>query len=1239
MSFFTRLLETQQTKDLRVLGARHRFDALKELKASARALQEQRFGQDEAEVEDRVFSDESEAVQRLLCALEAALFHGLKQPPTSNALREDRRASGGTGRWQLSADSFWDMLQDWARSSTATGARVAAGESGNKGVAAGGDGAGTGKVTSTHGAGDEAEGEAEGDVKRGGDAVGKTEGGAVEQGGARAQDAPSPRRTTTAATLRDSLDECASLVSASPAGGGVAGARPASLEHVRARAWVRVALQRGILETSLAMVLGLPTDGIVADRARYTAARGFFHDFALMRCSQGGTILFSLLMQFDARARWAFDFSASLGAGAGIDRVRGALAQPLSVTYGAFSPLPVAPPPPPARVGVEAAMVSSGGGAPTPGQGQAQGPGSVSGASPVPASVAGAWLGRAYKRTVRAVEKAASKAAWGQRRRGLPPLAVFGTPLGGAAADERVARLARLAPAAALPAPIEDAVAVLLAPGGGALREPGVLSSSWLPQAIGAGARPEQAHAMASHAGAGSRAAVSHVGEARALELRRFAERVADEAAAENRLGLCFDESGDVDTDAGVDAGAGADVDAGVGGGAGTGGEGDEGGGGVAAAQLRNLKLLVAEQVPAASRVVLEAVLRPSEAATAQALTELLLSPAAQEAVFGDVRAQVAQARDHICAKAAQWQRFHARRQIPVTEDDPEHVKLLQALFGALVTPRQAAAAREARGEVDAGAGAGAGADAGGNEGAGTGNSAEMDAEADAEAEAEPFSFDSPRWYTSGFSTEPGRAVSPATDGQARSLRTATAESPLAAFRGGGLLALQCLSFFMRAYREHSRAIILRLSARSAGDYPFATAGVHLVRMLLLVLGLSPPPKAWRAHEEHTRLLRERAQAKVDGSDGAPGAVAALAAATAATGALGPALPLGELASQPWWPLLDDADAFFRLFSMAFVLLDFNFVQSGASAMHGFQRVLGDTQVQMERLLRSGDRTVDALWLRWNHERERRQQEMAEARMRAAEETARRAEAVAAKAAQPEAQADIADSTAAYAAMAAGLSTDSAAARGNAADAASVAAPAQDEGTAEDAGTDGGAVTSGLAADATLTKSHMGLETRLLAPSDVFKAEHVPPLEAALPDGLQGFDWTLLYSLSRDGPSFETFYRCVDGHVSTLIAVNTAAGECFGGYASEAWKVQPSEQYYGAPDCFLFSFAGTGTFRCFGSSGANKFFQLANEDSIAMAAADAGAEDDEEDDLSVDFQCSNFEVWGFVPATANPMAM
>ena len=59
-------------------------------------------------------------------------------------------------------------------------------------------------------------------------------------------------------------------------------------------------------------------------------------------------------------------------------------------------------------------------------------------------------------------------------------------------------------------------------------------------------------------------------------------------------------------------------------------------------------------------------------------------------------------------------------------------------------------------------------------------------------------------------------------------------------------------------------------------------------------------------------------------------------------------------------------------------------------------------------------------------------------------------------------------------------------------------------------------------------------------------------------------------------------------------------------------------------DCELFG-GTTGPCKTFGSP--------------PLTGADVVENDgDEDEDGSVDFQCSNLEVWGFVPATANPMA-
>ena len=154
--------------------------------------------------------------------------------------------------------------------------------------------------------------------------------------------------------------------------------------------------------------------------------------------------------------------------------------------------------------------------------------------------------------------------------------------------------------------------------------------------------------------------------------------------------------------------------------------------------------------------------------------------------------------------------------------------------------------------------------------------------------------------------------------------------------------------------------------------------------------------------------------------------------------------------------------------------------------------------------------------------------------------------------------------------------------------------------------------------------------------------------------------------MSVHGPGFETLYSCTKGAVASIIVVKTSANAVLGAFASSEWAVQEAEGYYGDEDCFVFSGATDDEFSIHRSCGANTFYQLASADSLALgggthcalyldcegfggttgacetfkspplvtetsasAAAAAGTE--------IDFQCSNLEVWGFVPAVANPL--
>ena len=62
----------------------------------------------------------------------------------------------------------------------------------------------------------------------------------------------------------------------------------------------------------------------------------------------------------------------------------------------------------------------------------------------------------------------------------------------------------------------------------------------------------------------------------------------------------------------------------------------------------------------------------------------------------------------------------------------------------------------------------------------------------------------------------------------------------------------------------------------------------------------------------------------------------------------------------------------------------------------------------------------------------------------------------------------------------------------------------------------------------------------------------------ALPQSLNYCKWKRLYSLARDGDSFEQFLCLVKGHDRTVLVVRTTHGKLFGGYADTRWEAKHS---------------------------------------------------------------------------------
>ncbi|CEG39761.1 hypothetical protein L917_16775 [Plasmopara halstedii] len=181
------------------------------------------------------------------------------------------------------------------------------------------------------------------------------------------------------------------------------------------------------------------------------------------------------------------------------------------------------------------------------------------------------------------------------------------------------------------------------------------------------------------------------------------------------------------------------------------------------------------------------------------------------------------------------------------------------------------------------------------------------------------------RWKCSGFHTE----------------------NPLGGFRGGGVLALECLVFFVEEYPEKARAMMKRNAVAGGNRYPFPVASINVVRMMMRLLMIDEAPDVC------TKLVLHSVETNENTSP-----------------AISIKLRVAERVSRtPFWRVFDDPDALFKLHAMAFMLLDFHWVSSGATQM-GFQPVLDATRRQMGWLLEQAPISVEEMWTTWMKVRE-----------------------------------------------------------------------------------------------------------------------------------------------------------------------------------------------------------------------------------------------------------------------------
>jgi hypothetical protein len=121
-----------------------------------------------------------------------------------------------------------------------------------------------------------------------------------------------------------------------------------------------------------------------------------------------------------------------------------------------------------------------------------------------------------------------------------------------------------------------------------------------------------------------------------------------------------------------------------------------------------------------------------------------------------------------------------------------------------------------------------------------------------------------------------------------------------------------------------------------------------------------------------------------------------------------------------------------------------------------------------------------------------------------------------------------------------------------------------------------------------------------------------------LPRGIAYARWTRIYSLTRDGDSFDACLRKIQHHARTLMVLRTSRNALLGGFADAKWEAPSfgSARYYGGPEACLFHWLGSASasqsqkpiLRCYKWTGVNRYIQLCDVSRRMLAFGGGGVE-------------------------------
>lgn len=149
-------------------------------------------------------------------------------------------------------------------------------------------------------------------------------------------------------------------------------------------------------------------------------------------------------------------------------------------------------------------------------------------------------------------------------------------------------------------------------------------------------------------------------------------------------------------------------------------------------------------------------------------------------------------------------------------------------------------------------------------------------------------------------------------------------------------------------------------------------------------------------------------------------------------------------------------------------------------------------------------------------------------------------------------------------------------------------------------------------------KSDSKSQTYILTPEQMHQiAVHV------LPRGIAYCPWRRVYSLSRDGDSFDGCLRIISDVPRTLLVIRTTRGAVFGGYADSPWRSveMGNARFYGSAQACLFSVkdpdqsftnshgeSPSNLLNVYPWSGKNRYIQLCDMSSKMLAFGGGGAD-------------------------------